>query len=490
MRTIVRTLWVAVAVVASSWCTSEAAVRTGPVSANVLPQSTAVPLPLPSIPDVDLPDVPLPTSVPVPVLPRVTVVPTPTVPEPVPAPKPDPPRASATPLAPASGASRQAAVAPASAPRSGGAQTRAVRPRTAQRRAASRPARRSSGARPGAARPGRGSRTPAPALPGGDAAPSKPQAAATPAHGPARPSSLPSRLGDDIGELIRALPAAVLWAILGIAGLAAGLAGNAFWQSRRREALETQRAALLDDIGLLSRALLPPVPDTPGDLAVSAAYRPADGPAAGGDFYDIFALDEDRTGILLGDVSGHGRESVTQAALARYTLRTLLAAGHSPGETLARADALLARDLTPNFVTVIAGIYDHATSEFSYAKAGHAPPIVLGAPHDPDAEPAVPPLALCLGDHWPEFCIELGDGAAVCLYTDGLEDAKVDGKRIGRDEVKRLLTAQEHPDAPTLISDLEKLADQLPDDTAALILSRPETTRAAGDPRGIAVAKA
>ena len=51
--------------------------------------------------------------------------------------------------------------------------------------------------------------------------------------------------------------------------------------------------------------------------------------------------------MLLGDVSGHGRESVTQAALARYTLRTLLAAGDRPGEALARADVLLARDLQP-----------------------------------------------------------------------------------------------------------------------------------------------
>ena len=48
--------------------------------------------------------------------------------------------------------------------------------------------------------------------------------------------------------------------------------------------------------------------------------------------------------------------------------------------------------------------------------------------------------------------------------------------------MKRLLAAQEHPDAPTLISDLEKLAHQLPDDTAALILSRPQTAPTATGP--------
>jgi hypothetical protein len=351
-----------------------------------------------------------------------------------------------------------------------------MRARPAPRRGASRAVRRAGGGRrPRAAgsKPDRRSRTPTP-QPRSTAAPqATPRSAAAPARKPAGAPSLPSRLAGDVGELVAALPAAILWAILGSAGLAVGLAGNAYWQSRQRQALEAQREELLDDIGLLSRALLPPVPDTLDDLALSAAYRPADGPAAGGDFYDIFALGDDRIGILLGDVSGHGRESVTQAALARYTLRTLLAAGHPPGETLARADALLARDLTPNFVTVIAGIYDRATAELTYAKAGHAPPIVLGMPHDPGAESAAPPLGLCVGDAWPEFRLELCDGAAVCLYTDGLEDAKLDGRRIGRDEVKRLLAAHERPDAPTLIGDLENLADQLPDDTAALILSRP-----------------
>jgi sigma-B regulation protein RsbU (phosphoserine phosphatase) len=296
--------------------------------------------------------------------------------------------------------------------------------------------------------------------------------AATRARKPSGKPSLPSRVADDVGELIAALPPAILWAILGSAGLALGLAGNAYWQSRRREALEVQRAELLDDIGLLSRALLPPVPEGLDGLTMSAAYRPADGPAAGGDFYDVFSLDDERIGVLLGDVSGHGRASVTQAALARYTLRTLLAAGYAPGETLARADALLARDLSPNFVTVIAAVYHRGTDELTYAKAGHAPPIVLGTSHDPDAEQPAPPIGLRFGDEWPQYTLQLCDGATVCLFTDGLEDAKVGASRVGRDEVARLLAAHDVPDAGRLIGDLEDLADHMPDDTAAVVFSR------------------
>jgi serine phosphatase RsbU (regulator of sigma subunit) len=225
------------------------------------------------------------------------------------------------------------------------------------------------------------------------------------------------------------------------------------------------------------------VPEELAGVAVSAAYRPADGPAAGGDFYDVFAIDEPRIGILLGDVSGHGRESVTQAALARYTLRTLLAAGLAPSEALARADALLVRELGGNFVTVIAGVYDSSSRELTYAKAGHAPPIVLGAAHDPNAEQPAPPIGLSLCDAWPAYRVRIGEGVSVCLFTDGLEDARVAGSRIGRDEITRLLAAQRIPEAGRLLSDLGDLADLMPDDAAAVVLSHAENPPADGEPR-------
>jgi hypothetical protein len=60
----------------------------------------------------------------------------------------------------------------------------------------------------------------------------------------------------------------------------------------------------------------------------------------------------------------------------------------------------------------------------------------------------------------------------VCLFTDGLEDARLGDARVGRDAVERLLAAQEVPEAGRLLCDLEELANLMCDDTAAIVLSR------------------
>jgi hypothetical protein len=417
-----------------------------PVQLPTLPPVPTPQLPLPAIPTpsapVPTPSVPVPTVVP----PVATAAPSPTAAaDSAPAHSASPPRAT-----PTAKPSRRSAAGPARTVRAG-SRPRRTAPRRSESRSTTQPValrapdETATGARPGAP-------------------------ASRPAPKPATPRS--AGLAGDVVDIVKALPAAVLWALVGSLTLALGLAGNAFWQSRKRTALERQRTALLEDIGLLSSALLPPMPEGLDGLTVSAAYEPAEGPAAGGDFYDVFGLGDERVGVLLGDVSGHGRASVRHAALARYTLRTLLAAGHGPGEALARADALLARELPPDFVTVIAAVYDRRTGELSYAKAGHAPPIVLGAPYDSAAEQPACPIGLGLGTSWPEYRLELTAGVTVGLVTDGLEDARSGDKRLGRDEVERLLAEQVEPDAAALLGGVRELADTLPDDTAAVVLTR------------------
>jgi phosphoserine phosphatase RsbU/P len=264
------------------------------------------------------------------------------------------------------------------------------------------------------------------------------------------------------------LPTAVLIALLAFAVVAAVMALNAYLQRRRAKSLAGQRTALLSDVGVLQAALLPAVPASLGELQVSVAYRPAQGLAAGGDFFDVFTMSPERTGIIIGDVSGHGRESLIHAALVRYTLRTLMGEGHPLPEVLSRADRYLTGELGDGYATVIIGRYEHATGEFTWAKAGHEPPIIAGQ-SDRDEEAAIP-LGLGMGDVWPQFSRFLAPGERVCLFTDGLTESRRDGQELGRGHLKSLV--EQAMSAQELVDRIQSDADECTDDLAAVVITR------------------
>jgi PAS domain S-box-containing protein len=80
----------------------------------------------------------------------------------------------------------------------------------------------------------------------------------------------------------------------------------------------------------LQRAFLPPsLPTIPG-IDVAAAYWPAGAASeVGGDFYDLFAIDDHRWALLIGDACGTGSDAAATAAIARHTARA--AARHGLG---------------------------------------------------------------------------------------------------------------------------------------------------------------
>ncbi len=269
-------------------------------------------------------------------------------------------------------------------------------------------------------------------------------------------------------RLVKVLPTAVLFALLAFAVIAAAMALNAYIQRRRAKSLAGQKAALLDDVGVLQAALLPAVPESVGDLAVSVAYRPAQGLAAGGDFFDVFALSSETTDIIIGDVSGHGRESLIHAALVRYTLRTLMGEGHPLPEVLARADRYLTGELGDGYATVVICRYEHATGELVWAKAGHEPPIVAGQPDR--EEQAATPLGFGFGGAWPQFSRVLEPSERICLFTDGLTEARRGDEYLGRDHLRSLV--EQGLSAQALLERIQADADDCPDDLAAVIISR------------------
>jgi serine phosphatase RsbU (regulator of sigma subunit) len=272
-----------------------------------------------------------------------------------------------------------------------------------------------------------------------------------------------------VGEVL------VSWAKYALAVLALlvlALGANAIVAAARTRRLERQRERLMEDIGLLQAALLPAVPARLGALLTTVAYRPADGPAAGGDFYDAFALPDGRVGLLLGDVSGHGRQALAKTTLVRFTVRAHLEAGLSPREALAISGRSLDGRLSDDFATVIAAIHDPVEGTLTYASAGHPPPIVVGpSRHRPVTVSSAPPIGVGFPTGQRQTVLPMPEGASVMIYSDGLLEARIEGVPLGAERLAEWLR-EFGPDATAkeMLDRVVERADRVPDDLAAVVL--------------------
>ena len=289
-----------------------------------------------------------------------------------------------------------------------------------------------------------------------------------------------SGVGRTLERVVEVIPVPMWVALAVLALLAAGFFGRSQVVSRRARRLTEQREELLQDVGLLQQALLPEIPEKLGELATSVAYRPADGPAAGGDFYDAFLLDGERVAIIVGDVSGHGRAALARTALMRYTLRAYLDAGLEPRRALKVAGKALDDDLGGDFATVVLAIHDPAHATLTYASAGHPPPLVTGSSaFDPVTALSSPPIGAGLPTGMRQTTLHLPGDAVACFFTDGLIEAKEGDGLVGREKLADMLAdLGPRATAQGVIDAVAFYADSTPDDMAACVL-RPDPAGAA-----------
>jgi PAS domain S-box-containing protein len=185
---------------------------------------------------------------------------------------------------------------------------------------------------------------------------------------------------------------------------------------------------------------LPRIPGT----EVATRYQPAgDGREVGGDFFDIFPLASGRWGVVLGDVSGKGSEAAAVTALTRYTLRTLADATHPPSRTLHELNTrLLATTAEECHCTLVYAVARPASDgiDLSVSLAGHHPPLVLRRDGTVEAAGREGTLLGLLED--PEFHdsrLHLDSGDLICLFTDGLIEARSGNELFGTERVTALL---------------------------------------------------
>jgi serine phosphatase RsbU (regulator of sigma subunit) len=282
----------------------------------------------------------------------------------------------------------------------------------------------------------------------------------------------PAAIVNTVTKIIDVVPALlrVLIAVLAAVALALGIASRVV--ARRARRLARQRRELLEDVGLLQAALLPELPARIGPVGTSAAYRPASGPAAGGDFFDVFALADGRLAVIVGDVSGHGRHALPHTTVVRFTLRTYLEAGAQPAAALQAAAPALERQLGDSFATVAVATYEPSRRLLRYACAGHPPPLIIGSTTPTHLTVcSAPPIGIGEPTGTRETAVRIPGEALICFFTDGVIEARLRGGLYGQERLTRVLESLgQDATAAELLERVADESDHHPDDMAACIL--------------------
>ena len=212
-----------------------------------------------------------------------------------------------------------------------------------------------------------------------------------------------------------------LWLLQGLSNHIAVAVQNALrFQEERSERAKMDREA--QEARLIQQALLPKSsPFIPG-FAVSGVSISAG--AIGGDWFDFIDLSEGRWGLVLADAAGKGTAAALLMSATRAMLRSLAEAACTPSEVLTKLNKLLVEDFpSGRFVTMVYAVLDSNNGTFTYANAGHLPPLLVDSTGARFLETEMGlPLGIRHGS-FSETTIPLGEKARLALYSDGITEA-------------------------------------------------------------------
>jgi len=181
----------------------------------------------------------------------------------------------------------------------------------------------------------------------------------------------------------------------------------------------------------IQNSILPKSLPTAAGSAFSAAYVPLE--AVGGDLYDFWKIRDDRIGLFIGDVTGHGLSAAFIGAMTKMALS--YASKDSPELMLQEMNEGLL-ELMPEgrFVTAAAAIYTPSTGELLVARGGHPAGYIWRAAGKfvTEVAPRGFPLGVVPHANYELYTAQLLPGDKFIFVTDGLtETVNMAGKALG-----------------------------------------------------------
>ncbi|ADL32994.1 HAMP/SpoIIE domain-containing protein [Butyrivibrio proteoclasticus B316] len=194
---------------------------------------------------------------------------------------------------------------------------------------------------------------------------------------------------------------------------------------------------------------------------VFASMNPAK--EVGGDFYDVFEIDDSHLGLVVADVSGKGVPAALFMVIAKTLIKNRALLGGSPSEVLEYANNQLCEGNEAGyFVTVWFAILNIKTGKGVAANAGHEHPAIRRAGGEFELSIYKHSMAVATleGLKFKEHEFELGHGDVLFCYTDGVTEATdANNELFGNDRLIEALNNAPDENMGSLCEGVKKSID-------------------------------
>jgi sigma-B regulation protein RsbU (phosphoserine phosphatase) len=173
----------------------------------------------------------------------------------------------------------------------------------------------------------------------------------------------------------------------------------------------------------------------------------------GGDFYDVFRLDERHVGFYVADAMGHGVPASLLTIFVKKGVKTKEVSGQQyrllpPDEVLFRLNRdLIEQQLSEHpFITMGYGVFNHQDGTLQFARAGHPYPLFVPRVGEVELWKQEGVLLGVLEARFPTSTHRLRPGDKLLLYSDGVDQAAFEGRSAGTESL--VACAERHRGLP------------------------------------------
>ena len=211
-----------------------------------------------------------------------------------------------------------------------------------------------------------------------------------------------------------------------------------------------------------------PAVEIPG-ITWSARYRSGSPGVAGGDWYDVIALERGRVAVVIGDIVGKGVQAAAAMGQLRSATRALANRVDDPGPLLEALDDYVRATGQGLFSSLALVVLDAGAGTARLAVAGHPPPLLCTQDKQASLiEIGRGPL-LGVDAERSTATLPVGAGDLLVLYTDGLIERRDRSLSDGLELLVATVQAGIMEPSQLCRSVMDELADETAADDIAIV---------------------